>query len=196
MVDFVTVMQFVLCAVGGEFVLFIYVGKATLTYNNNGSWNSVIESVIAAADWDGRECGSWSLGFDHHGCVKVNEACVWTSCPRTCVLITKYSIEGLALRRWPVDPYVKLELLKLSRICCRAKSVTDSWFMVLMVVVGPAIAQGVSRRPPTAEAWVRSQASVYGACGGQSGNQTGLSPSTSLSSVSIVTQGRVYSYSS
>jgi hypothetical protein len=84
------------------------------------------------------------------------------------------------LRRWPVDPYVKLELLKLSRICCRAKSVTDSWFMVLMVVVGPAIAQGVSRRPPTAEARVRSRLSPCGICSGQNGTGTGFSPSTSV----------------
>jgi hypothetical protein len=38
------------------------------------------------------------------------------------------------------------------------------------------MAQAVSRRPPSAEAWVRSRVSPCGICGGQSGTETGLSP--------------------
>jgi hypothetical protein len=40
---------------------------------------------------------------------------------------------------------------------------------------GRAMAQAVSRRPPTAEARVRSRASPCGICGGQSGTGTGFS---------------------
>jgi hypothetical protein len=47
-------------------------------------------------------------------------------------------------------------------------------------VKGRAMIQAVSRRPITAEAWVRSRVSQCGICGGQSGNETGFSPSTSV----------------
>jgi hypothetical protein len=42
------------------------------------------------------------------------------------------------------------------------------------------MAQAVSRRPPTAEARVRSRLSLCGICGGQSGTGAGFSPSTSV----------------
>jgi hypothetical protein len=45
---------------------------------------------------------------------------------------------------------------------------------------GRAMAQAVSRRPPTAEARVRSRVSPCRICGGQSGTGTGFSPSTSV----------------
>jgi hypothetical protein len=41
------------------------------------------------------------------------------------------------------------------------------------------MAQAVIRRPPTAEARVRSGVSQCGICGGRKGTGTGLSPSTS-----------------
>jgi hypothetical protein len=45
---------------------------------------------------------------------------------------------------------------------------------------GCAMAQAVSRRPPTAEARVRYRVSPCGICGGQSGPGTDFSPSTSV----------------
>jgi hypothetical protein len=45
---------------------------------------------------------------------------------------------------------------------------------------GRVMAQAVSRRPPTAEARVRSRVSPCGICGGQSSTRTGFSPSTSV----------------
>jgi hypothetical protein len=42
------------------------------------------------------------------------------------------------------------------------------------------MAQAVSHRPLTAEARARSRVSPCGICGGQSGNGTGFSPSTSV----------------
>jgi hypothetical protein len=42
------------------------------------------------------------------------------------------------------------------------------------------MAQAVSRRPPIAEARIRSRVSPCGICGGQSGTETGFSPSTSV----------------
>jgi hypothetical protein len=51
------------------------------------------------------------------------------------------------------------------------------------------MAQAVSRRPPTAEAWVRSRVSPCGICGGQSGIGTGFSPSTSVFSCQFHSTG-------
>jgi hypothetical protein len=42
------------------------------------------------------------------------------------------------------------------------------------------MALAVSRRPRTAEAWVRSRVSPCGICGVQSGTGTGFSPSSSV----------------
>jgi hypothetical protein len=49
-----------------------------------------------------------------------------------------------------------------------------------MVYTGRAMAQAVSRRPPTAKARVRSRVDPCGICGGESGTGTGFSSSTSV----------------
>jgi hypothetical protein len=54
---------------------------------------------------------------------------------------------------------------------------------------GRAMAQAVSRRPPTAEARVRSRLTPCGICGGQSGTGTGFSPSTSVYSCQFHSTG-------
>jgi hypothetical protein len=46
-------------------------------------------------------------------------------------------------------------------------------------ILSRAMAQAVTRRPLTVEARVRFRVSPCGICGGQSGNGTGFSPSTS-----------------
>jgi hypothetical protein len=52
-----------------------------------------------------------------------------------------------------------------------------------------AMAQVVSRRPLTVEAWVRSRVSPCGICGGQSGTGTGFLPSTSILSCQFHSTG-------
>jgi hypothetical protein len=47
------------------------------------------------------------------------------------------------------------------------------------------MAQVVSRRPLTAEAWVRARVNPCGICGGQSGTGTGFSQSSSVFPLSI-----------
>jgi hypothetical protein len=48
------------------------------------------------------------------------------------------------------------------------------------------LAREVSSRPLTAEAHVRALVSTCGICGGQSGTETGLSPSSSVFTVIII----------
>jgi hypothetical protein len=57
---------------------------------------------------------------------------------------------------------------------------TNSTCYTVTSVSGRAMAQSVSCRLLTAEAWVRSRVSPYGICGGQSGTGTGFSPSSSV----------------
>jgi hypothetical protein len=51
---------------------------------------------------------------------------------------------------------------------------------LLNMFIGRAMAQVVSRRPLTAEAWVCARVNPCGICGGQSGTGTGFSPSSSV----------------
>jgi hypothetical protein len=51
---------------------------------------------------------------------------------------------------------------------------------VCMRMSGRAMAQAVSRRPLTAESWVRARVYPCGICGGQSGTGAGFSPSFSV----------------
>jgi hypothetical protein len=57
-------------------------------------------------------------------------------------------------------------------LCCR----NSSLYLQNATLDGRAMAQAVSRRPPTAEAWVRSRVSPCGICVGQSGTGTGFFP--------------------
>jgi hypothetical protein len=59
-------------------------------------------------------------------------------------------------------------------------------YFLLLDFLDCTMAQAVSRRPSTAEAWVRARVSPFGFCGGQSGIETGFSPSSSVSPVSII----------
>jgi hypothetical protein len=52
--------------------------------------------------------------------------------------------------------------------------------LLAYIRLGRAMAQAASRRPPTAEARVRSRVSPCGICGGQGGTGTGFSLSTSV----------------
>jgi hypothetical protein len=60
------------------------------------------------------------------------------------------------------------------------------FYQNVTTTMGRAMAQAVSRRPLTAEAWVRSQVSPCGICGGQRGTGTGFSPSTSVVPVNFI----------
>jgi hypothetical protein len=75
--------------------------------------------------------------------------------------------------------YANILSRSLAKIMCEHKWI----FLViwlLTVRLGRAMAQAVSRRPPTADARVPSLVSPCGICGGQSGTGTGFSPSTSV----------------
>jgi hypothetical protein len=61
----------------------------------------------------------------------------------------------------------------------------DGNIHTIYIQYGHAMAQAVSRRPPTAEARVRSRVNPCGICGGQSGTGTGFSPSSSVFPLSI-----------
>jgi hypothetical protein len=64
--------------------------------------------------------------------------------------------------------------LKSIQFCVKFLTITNH------CTKGRAMAQAVRRRPPTAEARVRSRLSPCGICGGQSGTGTGFSPSDSV----------------
>ena len=57
---------------------------------------------------------------------------------------------------------------------------------IILVCKGRAMGQAVSTRSLTAEAWVRSRTIPCEICGEQSGIGTDVSPSTSVSHVSII----------
>lgn len=54
--------------------------------------------------------------------------------------------------------------------------------------------KGVNRLPVPAEARVRLQTIPFGIYGGQSGTRTGVSPSTSVSTVSVVPMRHIHSF--
>ena len=84
---------------------------------------------------------------------------------------------------------ISSQLSKFQTSICRPKFGLRTFCLPFWIYHMPAdrsTAQAVSRRPLTSEARVRSQFSLCGICGGQSGTGTGLSSSTSLLSVSII----------
>jgi hypothetical protein len=46
--------------------------------------------------------------------------------------------------------------------------------IIIIIIIGRAMAQALSRRPLTTDARVRSRVSTCGICGGQSGTETGF----------------------
>jgi hypothetical protein len=80
------------------------------------------------------------------------------------------------------------EILTLTRQFVRATIIAEVWVYTSAVgfLQGRAMAQAVSRRPLTAEAWFRARVSPCGICGGQSVTGTGFCPSSSIFPVNIV----------
>jgi hypothetical protein len=89
----------------------------------------------------------------------------------------KNLISSFILKFWILPVYaLKTEVLVVS-------NETKYTFMhdyCKVFSLGRAMVQAVSRRPPTADARVRSRVSPCGICGGQSGKGTGFPPSTSV----------------
>jgi hypothetical protein len=88
-----------------------------------------------------------------------------------------------------IQTKISSQLSKFQTSICRPKFGLRTFYLPFWIYHMPAdrsMAQEVSRRPLTSEARVRSQFSLCGICGGQSGTGTGLSSSTSLFSVSII----------
>ena len=84
-----------------------------------------------------------------------------------------------------VHPHGTTAALKMMAICYSETPGTALHMFVLLcysttLVNSRAMAQSVNRRPFTAEAGVRSQASPCDICGVQSGTVTGFSPRTSV----------------
>ena len=85
------------------------------------------------------------------------------ACPASCTM-GKGSLSLRVKRQWRGADYQPPSSAKVT----------------VRVELGRAMAQAVSRRPLTAEAWVRSRVSPCRICGRQSGTGTGFSPSTSV----------------
>jgi hypothetical protein len=97
--------------------------------------------------------------------------------------------EGRGKILWPLPgiEHVDSILLQLNIADNRSQTFDAIWINsanlpfskhnFLKSILGRAMAQVVSRRPLTAEAWVRARVNPCGICGGQSGTGTGFSPS-------------------
>jgi hypothetical protein len=80
------------------------------------------------------------------------------------------------------------ETLTLTRQFVKAVTIGEVWVYTSAVgfLQGRAVAQAVSHRPLTAEAWFRARFNPCGICGGKSGTGTGFSPSFSVFPVNII----------
>jgi hypothetical protein len=97
------------------------------------------------------------------------------------------------LQLWQITSYIQWSHYVLNQPCIEERTnavlilhpydceltISEVVWTHVKYCIGRAIAQAVSRRPPTSEARVRCRVSPCGICGGQSGNGTGIPPSTS-----------------
>jgi hypothetical protein len=132
-----------------------------------------------------------------HGIIrKVFRSCTWVA---TCLLYDKLHLIMISLNpnmSWQkkVSVFIsggdgEYRVCLLTREFVKAATIAEVWVCTSAVgfLQGRAMAQAVSRRPLTAEAWFRARVNPCGIYGGQSGSGTDFFPSSSVFSVNIIT---------